>query len=180
MDSRTKTIGTVIILILAGAIGWWFFNKNSTPEASTQPPVSNWLTFTDEAGFYTFRYPASLDTTYIKTQEWPPLVNLLEGKTFECPTAGVATAHAGQTERKNINGREYCATAQVEGAAGSTYTDYAYLTVANNQVIKLTFTLREPQCLNYNEPEQSKCEAEQANFDLDELVGKIVGSLEFK
>jgi hypothetical protein len=90
------------------------------------------------------------------------------------------TAHGGQTEAKNINGREYCITTQVQGAAGGTYTDYAYLTLFNNQLIRVNFTLREPQCLNYDEPERSACQAEQANFDLDKVIDQIVQSLVFK
>ncbi|MDO8183484.1 MAG: hypothetical protein Q7T49_00670 [bacterium] len=167
----------VALLLVAGGV-YWFTQPSVAP---TVPTVTdNWLTFTDEAGVYTFSYPSDLGTTYLTTEEWPPLVNLLEGSTVDCAPANPPTAHAGVTEPKIINGREYCVTAQVEGAAGSTYTDYAYLTVLNKKVVKLTLTIREPQCDNYNEPQQSECKTEQANLDLDELIGKMISSLSFK
>jgi hypothetical protein len=121
-----------------------------------------------------------LAKTYINPQEWPPQVNLLEAAPLDCVPADKPTAHGGQTEAKTVNGREYCVTTQVEGAAGSTYTDYAYLTILNNRLIRVNLTLREPQCLNYDQPKQGECQTEQANFDLDKVIDQIISSLTFK
>ncbi len=163
----------IILAALAGGFYWLVKNK------SVAVP-SNWLTFTDEAGVYTYRYPANLGTTYITPQEWPPQINLLEASPLDCVPAEHPTAHGGQTEDKIVNGHEYCVTTQVEGAAGSTYTDYAYLTLLKNKLIRVNLTLREPQCLNYDEPKQGECQAEQANFNLDKIIDQLVQSLNFK
>lgn len=39
------------------------------------------------------------------------------------------------------------------------------------------FTLKLPQCLNYAEPQQSACKAEQASFDINGLVDRIASSI---
>jgi hypothetical protein len=167
-------LGLVVIIVLAGA--WLAFNYNR--ETPTETPT-DWLTFTDEAGVYTFLYPATLSTTYLHPLDWPPQVDLLEGNTLVCDIPERATAHAGQIEKKEIGGREYCVAAQVEGAAGSTYTDYAYTTLLNNRPVRFIFTIQEPQCANYDEPKRSACEAEQGAFNLDQLVDQIAQSLVF-
>ena len=174
-----KILVLVIILGLVVGGGYYFLTQpqQTAPAVTTLP--AGWVKFTDEAGVYTFNYPATLPTTYIKAQEWPPQVDLLEDSAIDCNPESAPTAHAGVIEAKVIKGQKYCTTAQSEGAAGSTYTDYAYLTVVNKRVVRLTFTLRQPQCDNYDEPQRGSCKAEQANFDLDALVGQIVASLHF-
>jgi hypothetical protein len=64
-----------------------------------------------------------------------------------------------------IGGREYCVTKVSDGAAGSTYTQYAYATAEGNDKTKIfTFTLRFVQCMNYDDPEQAECLSERDTF----------------
>lgn len=172
-----KTTRYVVILLVIAMVvvgGFYLFKK----QPKTNIPIG-WLTFTDEARVYSFNYPKDFGSDYITPLDWPPQVDLLDGPTFDCPTASSPTAHAGQTNQVTVDGQKYCVTTQTEGAAGSTYTDYAYLTIVDGQIVRLTFTLREPQCLNYDEPKQSECQQDQTSLNLNHLIGQIIASWQF-
>lgn len=79
-----------------------------------------------------------------------------------------------------IKGRQYCVTSTGEGAAGSTFTSYGYSTLIGDSMIRLSFTLRTPQCLNYDDPEQSACQDEQISFDVDALADRIATSIKMQ
>ena len=112
----------------------------------------------------------TLPTTYIKPVEWPPKLEL-KNAPFVCNEGDFK--ENGTTERRMINGRTYCVTRVVEAAAGTVYTDYVYETQRDDSVIQLSFTLRAPQCANYDEVQRTECEAEKTNFDLDSLIDRI-------
>lgn len=121
-------------------------------------------TYSDEK--LSFTYPA-LDSPYISAQEWPPTVTLTPG-VFAC---------AG--EARQVGERNYCVTAETEGAAGSTYTTYNYLTNldAENSMLTIQFTLRFVQCENYDEQEKIACESAQADLNVDEMIDAIAQSV---
>lgn len=127
----------------------------------------------------TFSYPVALSKSYISTVDWPPTVNVLD-EDFSCIEAGEETDTAGVTTKEKINGRDYCVTKESEGAAGNTYTNYAYAFWKEGKTIILTFSLRQPRCENYPEPQSTACSNEQENFDLNGMVDKIATSLELK
>lgn len=143
-----------------------------------------WKTTTDSQSGLTFRYPQGLTTTYIKTVDWPPRVQVL-AQSFACEEAGAPTARAGQTARKQVGDRTYCVTTESEGAAGSIYTNYAYAfpwtsvggVSSGGQTAIFTFSLRAPQCANYDEPQKTNCVRELAAFNPDSLVDRMVRSL---
>lgn len=125
-----------------------------------------------------FMYPSVLPTKFVTAQTWPPTVEMTAGE-FVC-TEGEATLSDGSSkyfERRTIAGSAYCVGTSSEGAAGSTYTSYEYSTAQGDFLTRVIFTLREVQCLNYDEPEQSSCKSEQANFDPNDLADRIVSSL---
>lgn len=137
-------------------------------------------TYTDAETGATFEYPETLSTTYISTTDWPPLLQIVDG-TYECREAGREIDRAGKTEKKVINGRNYCVTTVTEGAAGSIYTMQAYaFPKGNNQVAILTFGLRATQCGNYDNPQKSACESERAAFSMDAIMDQIATSLTLK
>ena len=131
---------------------------------------------TDPESGATFWYPESFGTTYVSPVDWPPHVALEDG-TFSCSNAGTETSPAGKSETKVIDGREYCVTTEGEGAAGSVYTQYAYSAEVESTIVHLTFSVRMPQCLNYDEPQQGACKAEQDLFDPDTIAAGIFDSL---
>lgn len=104
-----------------------------------------------------FSFPAELTTTYIHTVEWPPTIVRTQTP-FAC------------ADTKTSNAVSYCATKESEGAAGSTYTTYTYIFPEATTTTSVTFTLRQPQCMNYDEPKQNECLDEEKSFDVDGLI----------
>lgn len=140
-------------------------------------PTDNWKTSTDPVTGSSLRYPETIPTTYIHTVDWPPKLQLVEGP-FTCIQAGQEIDRAGKTESRVINGKDYCVTTLTEGAAGSTYTQYAYATQIGGKVAVLTFTLRQASsCSNYDDPQKSECEAERATFTIDPIIGQIIETI---
>lgn len=135
----------------------------------------SWKTYTDTASGVSFRYPENLTTRYISIVDWPPKVAVTNGP-LTCTEAGSETARAGQTMKRTVDDREYCVTRESEGAAGSIYTNYAYATEKNGRALIFTFSLRAVQCLNYDDPQRSECEAERGSFDLDGVLDRIAQS----
>jgi len=128
----------------------------------------------NEKGIY-FKYPEKLYTQYIRVIDWPPQVNIIE-ENFSCTEAGSEIDRAGKTEKKTINGKDYCITKVSEGAAGSIYTQYAYAFGKNNKTIIFTFSLKFVQCVNYDETEKDSCEIERNNFDIYKIIVDIIES----
>ena len=95
------------------------------------------------------------------------------GDSFSCVEAGSPTDRAGRTELRRIGDTEYCVTEVIEGAAGSIYTQYAYMMERGGEIIILTFSLQFVQCANYGEPEKTACEQEREAFDPDQLIRQI-------
>lgn len=120
-----------------------------------------------------FDFPSSLPAEYIKLEEWPPQVQVINAD-FACLDSGSAVTQGGRTELRNIEGRNFCVTEISEGAAGSIYTDYTYAFENNDDTVTLTFTTRAPQCGNYPEPEMTECSEERAAFSIDKFIADIV------
>lgn len=115
---------------------------------------------------------SSGQTTYTKLLDWPPQVQVVD-EMFSCTEAGASGERAGRTDRRTIDGREYCVTEIIEGAAGSIYTQFAYAFEKSGKTVILTFSIRHPQCGNYPDTERLACEQEVASFNADNLVGEI-------
>jgi len=191
----------IIILIVLAIVGFLLVRNNyQTPEAvyCTQevklcpdgtyvgrsgpkcefaacPPLGDLINYTDPTTGASYKYTRSLNLTYASHQDWPPKVQILAGE-YTCTQSGNETDRAGKTEKRTIADKEFCVTTIVEGAAGSTYTQYAYEFEAEGKAAILTFSVREPQCGNYPEPNKSACMEEQASLDIDAIVGQIAES----
>ena len=200
MQKPFSLVIAVIVLVL-GAAGmlWFHFNSKDsvgepvacTMEAKICPdgsavgrqgprcefavcPTSTipdgWVSTTTNG--VTFSYPTSFDSDYIHPQTWPPQVTVTAGP-YMCQSMATSSDFKIVSERI-INGQQYCVTKQTEGAAGSSYTDYVYVTARDQQLITLKATIRMPQCLNYDEPRRSACTTEQQAFNFDTLVDTII------
>jgi hypothetical protein len=172
----------VIVVVLAGF--WLFYDHKPIvtvlyPTATpTATPDNSWKTADTQSA--TFRYPEKLQTAYISTQDWPPQLIVSDG-TFKCTEGGSEINRAGITEKKVINNNTYCVTKESEGAAGSTYTMYSYITAkGNNKLANLIFTLRYVQCANYNDLQKTQCETERQSFDIDGLMDRIAQTIQLK
>jgi hypothetical protein len=157
------------------------------PEITTTAPILpaaemanwNWVTSDVSAQGMQFMYPEPLPTEFVTVADWPPAVSLVAGE-FVCAGVDTATANGAansSTILRVIGQSEYCVSVAYEGAAGSTYTTYQYVTKQGDFLEQVSFTLRTPQCLNYDEPKQSTCKLEQANFAVDALAERIVASM---
>ncbi|MFA5155159.1 MAG: hypothetical protein WC453_01890 [Patescibacteria group bacterium] len=126
----------------------------------------------------TFRYPSPFPAQYITPQEWPPQITVASSPVaLDCPLTPPASSQPDRTMGKTINDRVYCISASSEGAAGSVYTDYVYKSLSDGLLTTVSFTLRYPQCLNYDDPKQGECAKERSTFDLDALIDQIVGTV---
>lgn len=194
---RSVILTTIFVLLLAGGIFWYFSASDNAPtqtqctlDAKICPDGTTvgregpncefakcpgeikkegWEQVTDQDQGITYKYPEQLDLEFIFTQEWPPEVEVTEG-IFSCAEEVVT-----------VGDKIYCLRVETEGAAGSVYKSYMYLYSMENQgrSVNVRFTLRYPQCANYSEHEQTECEREQAEFDVNELADSIVESIEF-
>jgi hypothetical protein len=109
--------------------------------------------------------------------DWPPQITIVDQE-YSCLEAGSPTDRAGQTRKEQgPSGKEYCVSQVSEGAAGSTYTQYAYGFPFENKTAIFTFTIRTPQCLNYDEPNASGCVAEQKEFKPVNQVDRMAATL---
>lgn len=114
-----------------------------------------------------FMYPTTLPTKYISAQEWPPQVSLTTGEEYSCT----------EQDERMIGDRAYCTVITSEGAAGSTYRTYEYITAQGDFLASVKFILRFPQCANYDEPQRSACATEQTTFDINGLVDRMLSSI---
>lgn len=133
-----------------------------------------WVT-TEDSGAV-FEYPAALPTFYTEAVDWPPSVQVLD-EPYSCTEAGSITDRTGATAERTYDGTPYCVTEVVEGAAGSIYTQYAYLFAKEDKTIALTFSTRTVQCGNFDEVQRASCELERNTNDIDSIVHEIAQTL---
>lgn len=137
---------------------------------------ADWLTFNDQVNNVTFRYPKTLGKKYISEQEWPPKLSISRAA-YDCQAGDASSSLPNQTIERQINQRTYCISMTNDAAAGTVYGSYTYTTVWQDKLLAMTFVLRYPQCLNYEEPNQTECVDERQNFDIDGLMDQIVSSV---
>jgi len=137
---------------------------------------TSWLTFEDKEQNISFSYPKSFTTNYMSVVAWPPKVTVSD-KAYNCPVTDATSSLPNRISERRVDDRTYCVTAISEGAAGSVFTEYTYSASRDGKLINIGFTLRYPQCYNYDEPEKSACEGERETFDLDSVIDKIAQSV---
>ena len=177
----------VLVLLIIVAGGFVIFNKDAdnrnsediVSEEEMLPPMDTSAWKLEDASEVNFKYPEALNTAYIKTVDWPPKLNIVDEE-LSCMDAGEETDRGGQTSVHVINGRTYCVTTVTDAAAGSVYRQYAYAFSKDDKNMILTFSLRSPQCENYEEPERKDCKIKMQDFNPDILVDNIVQTIENK
>ncbi len=179
MKNHNQLIPVIILILIAAIAIFYFYGGRKAPLSNTpQPPASgtvpaDWKIYTDPVAGITFAYPEMLGTKYLSTVDWPPTMEV-SNESFTCTQAGKEIERAGITERKVINGQTYCVTKVSEGAAGSTYTMYAYKRAVPGGTQIYTFSLKFVQCENYPELQASECTTERNSFDIDAAIDKII------
>lgn len=173
-NSKNKKLILLVVLVLALAGGAYIISNH--PEVKMVEQVT-YERSTDPASGLSFEHPVKLPAKYITAVDWPPKVGVMNVP-YTCPETTDVTSEAGKTTQKTIEGRNYCVTEMMEGAAGSTYTQYAYATSWEDKLVFFTFSVRSSECGNYDKGEKMACEAERASFSIDSVVHKIFGSLQ--
>lgn len=173
MNQRTLStvfFGILAVLVLA-TLYVWKTENNWVPTDGT----NTWDTSSSTVA--EFRYPDDLDTDYVLPAEWPPRLNVADGS-YACPDAGTEVDGARIEERKVLN-ILFCISTRNEGAAGSTYTDYTYTyeEEERGKIVSLLFSTRTPQCLNYDGSKQKRCIEDQAVFNMDNFIVRIIKTL---
>lgn len=164
----------LIIILLTAAVFLVFRSRPSTEQAGA--PTQREIQVLADNFFNSLR--ENLDTKYISPVDWPPSARILDGEQYSCTEAGREIERGGETGRVLIEDREYCVTKTSEGAAGSIYRQYAYIREIGGTPIAATFSFRFVQCLNYDEPQQSECKAEQESFDINPTIHRFFEKVE--
>lgn len=128
--------------------------------------------------------PISFEANYIsfqnysfeiyKIEDYPRLESWVENGEIECDKTPLESSLPLRISKKEINGKKYCIGAFSEGAAGSTYTEYAYTTVIEENVYVVKFVARYPNCSNYPDEKRIECDRERESFNLDNLVDQEI------
>jgi hypothetical protein len=135
-----------------------------------------WTTAATDEGI-TFQYPKELLAKYISVAGWPPVVKIETG-TYSCKTTPQEVSNMSDiTSQRMVDDRIYCVNVKHEGAAGSVYASYAYITIKNGKLINVSFTLRYPNCNNYDEEQSKVCTSEREAFDIDSTIDRVVQTI---
>jgi tryptophan-rich sensory protein len=146
------------------------------PEGNNDNP--GWVTATSPVGFR-FQYPEKLIAQYISTQEWPPIIIVKPG-VYSCSETPLEKSSLSEIiSQRLVDDRIYCVDVKHEGAAGSVYSSYAYTTLKDGQLVEVSFTLRYPNCSNYDPEPSQACTNEREAFDLDATVDRIVQTIDW-
>jgi len=138
-----------------------------------------WTTITNDQGMI-FQYPKELLAKYVSVVEWPPVIKIETG-TYSCKTTSQEiSSMLDITSERLVDNRTYCVNIKNEGAAGSVYSSYVYITTKNGKLVKVSFTLQYPNCNNYDEKQSQACTSEREAFDIDSTVDRIVQSITFQ
>lgn len=180
------------LVLIAVFIGLFFvFNAYIYPETQDDEAVSvpaldavpvipdGWIaTSTDVVSF---AYPETLNGIYVRPVVWPPAVTL-SSEPFLCNETeiGTSTSYAGITAIHDVKGNIYCVTQISEGAAGSVYNQYAYVTLNKPYTAVVMISVQEPRCENYDSPKREACIHEQTSLNIDELVNAVIETIILK
>ena len=135
-----------------------------------------WITTTNDQGI-TFQYPKELLAKYVSVVEWPPVIKIETG-TYSCKTTPMEVSSlADITYQRLVDDRTYCMNVKNEGAAGSIYSSYTYITAKSDKLVEVSFTLQYPNCNNYDEEQSKACTNEREAFDLDATVDRIIQTI---
>ncbi len=138
-----------------------------------------WVTITNDDGI-TYQYPKELLAKYISVAEWPPVIKIETG-TYSCKTTPQEVSSMSDiTSQRLVDDRTYCVNVKHEGAAGSVYSSYTYTTAKNSKLVNASFTLRYPNCNNYDGEQSKACTSEREAFDIDATVDRIIQTIKYE
>lgn len=115
------------------------------------------------------------DWPYTSFQNWGlELKKVSSADSFTCEISDNLYGSAYSQKSITLNNRQYCVESKSEGAAGSVYTTYSYKTLVDDFLATVKVTVREVNCDNYDEPQQTTCKTERKTLDLDKLIDSLI------
>ncbi|MBM3271761.1 hypothetical protein FJY94_00520 [Candidatus Kaiserbacteria bacterium] len=174
MHIALKALAAVIGIVVAVFAARVFISR--TTPVSTEDVYARWNEGIGETADTVFRYPRDLGLAYVTAAAWPPVVQVSRGL-FTCNPTSEEESYQAQVAWRTVGKASYCVSLMREGAAGSEYDSYEYTTSRGEAIIRVSFTVQRPQCMNYDEPQQGACKREQSAFDADALAASIVETI---
>jgi hypothetical protein len=139
----------LVVIILGGGVYLWQ-QKNFSNE--TAEPVPNdfegWQTYTNSQYGFEFKYPENFGANVWRPFFWPPtttVVSISEDPIAKgCPNfpGGLPSGYAGTQETVRINNIDYILYKASDGAAGSSYDSYCYVTKKDQNYYVISFVIR--------------------------------------
>jgi len=167
-------------IIIKKNVNCWLIAEVSIGEYTDIPSV-DWETSVSNNNGISFKYPEEFPAKYIYPVFWPPIIIVsAEKDTLDCPVTPAESSLPQRIISKTINSQTYCIRALSEGAAGSIYTDYYYSSILGDRIITLNLVLQYPNCTNYDDREKTECEKERQDFDLDNIIDKIIKTVQLE
>ncbi|MCA9366929.1 hypothetical protein KC887_01530 [Candidatus Kaiserbacteria bacterium] len=169
----------VVLVALAAVFLWWHYAESPTQEEVTDVPATQPATTTPATTEVSEQPPYMLTAVSVASSSYVDFVTSPElavaSSSYSCAVTSTSTPVLGETTERTINGKTVCRFYVADGAAGSVYHQYTYSTAApTGELLVYTFTVREVQCMNYDEPQASECAAAQAAFDPDQVAAKLI------
>ena len=169
-----------LILIVAVIVSAYVLGLKQSVVDETVPEAPGWVRSAPTVQGLTFAYPEHPDGAYLSFASWPPRVEEIDSYVCSEDLGSRLSDGYGSpvgAGERIIGGRTYCMTVWREGAAGSTFATYEFVSDRSDAVLRAVYTVRLPQCANYDEPEQAACRKEQEAFDQAALGFGLVESV---
>jgi hypothetical protein len=176
MNKQKLIFILLAIILVSGVLYWAGTHKQDTEQSTTNTDTSSTPAKSDN---FSAQFPDIRSEGYYYVQDWK-LTS--EDKPFSCIEAQQTTPREPgeeQVVQKTINNNIYCIHSSVEGAAGTSYTTYKYMSEKYGQLVAISFTLGEVNCGNYDEPKSSACLTEQVKMrnSLDSTIDQVFTNL---
>ncbi|MDD2656291.1 MAG: hypothetical protein PHQ18_01830 [Patescibacteria group bacterium] len=134
----------------------------------------------DEVGFF-YKYPKKIANNYVLTNEnWLPQI-IVDSfvKDFNCDITKKGNKTKEIVTKTSINNNDYCVTTKTLSQAGTNTNDYNYQTFSSDKgLISVLFSLDYVQCSTLGKDVQEDCKSTQKMVNIDNMVDKIVRSIE--
>jgi len=139
-----------------------------------------WQTTINEGQNFTYEYPSSLDSKFVKIKNLPPEVTATKNinSRLTCNTTKEGADLDKSVVKETINENVYCITTEKEDNDEGLVKNYSYETVNDDfGLIAVNLAINYQNCDDLESKEKQECLDEEKKFDLNSIVDKIVASL---
>ena len=194
IKGKTNWIFLLIVILVAilAVEGILFYLKQFDKEIIVSNLIydrtSNWMIYKDKDYGFEFKYPEKFGAKVWRPYFWPPKATVVffnENPVEKgCPDfpLGIQGATKNEVKVNDINFEFYKGS---EGAAGSIYTSYCYVTEKDNNYYVLSFVIRSTSGCGYNcgpycdTQYESECENLNIYKDIEKPIKDIVSTFRF-